>query len=84
MLTSVTNAIRSVVASLELDEVGKARAALALRLAEVLDSGQSLMATAAISKELRETLAELTGEGGHDERLDKLIAGLSAPIQHAS
>ena len=82
---SVTEAVAAFVASCEpLDELGRARAALALRLAEVLDSGQSLMATAAISRELRETLGQLAGEGRSvDDNFGSFIAGLSTAVRHS-
>jgi hypothetical protein len=80
---TVSDAVRGVVASLTLDELGEARAALALRLAAVLDSGQGVMATAAISKELRETLAELTATDGADDEFNAFLRELSAPMGDA-
>lgn len=80
---SVTDAVqRFVDAQGDLDELGQARAALALRLATVLDSGQGLMATAAISRELRETLADLAGEGNANDELGAFIADLSTAVRN--
>ena len=70
-----------------LDPVSKAHEALAasaLVLAAKLDSDAGL-ATAAVARELRATLAALT-DGGRDEGDDgfaALVAGLSAPVEHA-
>ena len=66
-------------AQLEADPVVDARAQLALVLADALDAGAG-MATAAISKELRATLSELSEQGGVHDELDVFLAGLSGPV----
>lgn len=67
-----------------LDPVGTARALAetAYVLARALDRGRPGMATAAIAKEFRATLAELT-EGSDDDALGaQLGAWLSTPVGH--
>ena len=69
-----------------LDEIGEARAALALNLAATLDAGAG-MAAAAVARELRATLTELAPteeDGGDDDPFDRLVADLSAPDSHTS
>lgn len=64
------------VETLDLDEHGLALAAIAVTLAQSLDAGAG-MAAAAISKELRATLAELRPAEEDD---GDVLPGLSAPI----
>ena len=69
-----------------LDEIGEARAALAVNLAATLDAGAG-MAAAAVARELRATLTELAPteeDGGDDDPFDRLVADLSAPDSHTS
>jgi hypothetical protein len=68
----------------EIDQATEPLAAVALKLAEVLDSGRALMAAAATSRELREVLSVLAGETTDDDKFDAWLAGLSAPLQHAT
>lgn len=73
----------------ELDELYEALGALAVTLAKQLDEGAG-MATAAVSKELRATLAQLTAkeiDGDIDEDIfgaDLGVAPLSAKVLHGS
>jgi hypothetical protein len=67
---------------LEADPVVDARAQLALTLADALDAGAG-MATAAISRELRATLAELSQGHGGDDAFDEFVAGLSSQVGDA-
>lgn len=69
----------------ELEGLSEAHSALgqvALTLARTLDDGAG-MATAAVAKELRATLRELTPRDGGDD-FARLMASLSAPIRDAS
>ncbi len=72
-------AVLATLGRLEADPVTDARAQLALTLADALDQGAG-MATAAISKELRATLSELSELGGVHDELDVFLAGLSGPV----
>jgi hypothetical protein len=67
----------------ELEDLGKADTALgkiAVNLAWSLDAGAG-MAAAAVAKELRETLKELTPKDGGDE-FSQLMASLSSPVRN--
>jgi hypothetical protein len=82
---SVTDAVSALIASQgDLSALQATQAAVALRLAAVLDNGQGVMAFAAISKELRECLADLTGSGDEHDEFADFLAGLSAPMGHAA
>jgi hypothetical protein len=73
---------KAVLATLErlgADPGSDALAQLALTLADELDAGAG-MATAAISRELRATLSELSESGGDGDELDVFLAGLSAQV----
>lgn len=74
-------AVRATLRQLEVSVVDDALGRLAVTLAKALDADAG-MATAAISRELRATLAELEGRygGTDDDELGKLIAELSAPM----
>lgn len=68
----------------ELEGLSEAHSALgrvALTLAATLDGGAG-MATAAVAKELRATLKELTPRDGGDD-FARLMASLSAPVRHS-
>ena len=57
-----------------------ALSAVAVVLAKALDEGAGL-ATAAVARELRATLAVLTSAGGgDDDGCEAIVAGLSAPV----
>jgi hypothetical protein len=82
-LGEVEAAVRAVVAELgELDGVQPALAAAAYMLARQLDSGAG-MATAAVARELRETLRALTEASDADDVASRLAAELSAPVGYA-
>ena len=73
-------AVRATLRQLEVSVTTDALARLAVTLAQTLD-GDAGMATAAVSRELRATLADLEGRGGDtDDSLASLIAELSAPM----
>lgn len=74
-------AVRSTLKQLEVDVTTDALARLAVTLAQTLD-GDAGMATAAVSRELRATLADLEGRhGGSDnDELTSFLAQLSAPV----
>lgn len=79
---ALTRAVRATLRQLEVSSTTDARAQLAISLAKKLDEDAG-MATAAIARELRATLADLEGrtDGGSD--FDKLMAQLSAPMGDA-
>jgi hypothetical protein len=64
----------------DLDGVQPSLARVAYTLARALDSGTKGMATAAISRELRETLAALTDSSDADEQMKRLLEQLSTPV----
>lgn len=69
----------------QLEALGEAHTALgqaALVLAKQLDEGAG-MATAAVARELRATMKELTPHDGGDD-FAKLMAALSSPVRDAS
>lgn len=73
-------AIRSHLKTLEVSVTNDARGRLAVTLAKALDNDAG-MATAAVSRELRATLAELEGRNsGNDDELSTFLAELSAPV----
>jgi hypothetical protein len=75
-------AVRATLKQLEVNPVTDARGRLALTLAQALD-GDAGMATAAVARELRATLAELEGRNdGNTDDLASLLAGLSTPVEH--
>lgn len=77
-------AVRATLKALEVSPVSDARARLAIVLAISLD-GDAGMATAAISRELRATLAELESrDDGDTDGFAQLIAELSAPMVDSS
>ncbi len=59
----------------------EALAAVAFKLAEVLDAGAG-MATAAVARELRATLTQLRDARPADDDVDDWIADVSASVQH--
>jgi len=65
-----------------LEATDTALGAIALTLARALDDGAG-MAAAAVSKELRATLKELTPRDGGDP-FAEFMASLSAPVRDAS
>ncbi len=64
----------------ELDEADSPLGAIALTLAQTLDEGAG-MAVAAVAKELRATLKELTPHDGGDD-FQKLMDELSTTVRH--
>ena len=89
-IADLGNSVRAAVAAdlsrltPRLDKPDAALMALALTLAETLDSGAG-MATAAVARELRATLAALTPEAKVDEDgFAALIEQLRAPVGDAS
>jgi hypothetical protein len=68
----------------EVSVAHRALVATALTLARKLDDGAG-MATAAVAKELRATLAEILREAGEDDGLDSFVNGLGlpAPMGHS-
>lgn len=65
-----------------LDTGGEAHAALALRLARLIDEGEPVMMTASWARELRATLVVLTKqEAPGDGDDDSWVAGLSASLR---
>ena len=77
-------AVRATLRQLEVHITVDALGRLAVTLAKALDADAG-MATAAISRELRATLAELEGRNGDtDDGLSRLLADLSAPVVDAS
>lgn len=76
-------AVRAHLKSLEVSDATDARGRLAITLAKALDNDAG-MATAAVSRELRATLAELEGRDGREsDELNKWLAQLSAPMGNA-
>lgn len=68
-----------------LDDVGEARAALAVRLGQALDEGAGPRDVPQLVKELRACLTDLAGEvRGDDDAIRQLVAGLSSPVQHTA
>lgn len=78
-------AVRATLRQLEVSVADDALGRLAVTLAKALDANAG-MATAAISRELRATLAELEGRygGTDDDELGTLLAELSAPMVDAT
>ena len=75
-------AVRATLKQLEVNPVTDARGRVALTLAEALDEGVG-MATAAVARELRATLAELEGRNsGNSDDLAAFLAELSTPVEH--
>lgn len=82
----VTKSVRALIRKLResddgLDEGGEARASLAVHLAKVLDGGDAKMATAAVGRELRACLDDLSprGERNGTDGLAEAIEGLGRP-----
>jgi hypothetical protein len=76
-------AVRSHLKALEVSDVDDARGRLAITLAKALDNDAG-MATAAVSRELRATLAELEGRDGREsDTLTNWLAELSSPMVNA-
>lgn len=75
----LTKAVRATLRQLEVSATTDARAQLAISLAKKLDEDAG-MATAAIARELRATLADLEGRTDGSSDFDTLIAQLSAPM----
>jgi hypothetical protein len=78
------NAVRSDIAALGLaSPTAASLAELAYTLARKLDAGAG-MATAAVAKELRETLTQMAEEAGADDSAALLaqLAGMPAPVRH--
>ena len=87
-MVGATEAVEALLATLELDAAGQARAAIALALASKLDeaqgadSGTIAMAISGIAKELRAVLdAILESQGDDDEFTDSLFAALGDPAK---
>jgi hypothetical protein len=78
-------AVRATLRQLEVSVSTDAIARLAVTLAKTLD-GDAGMATAAVSRELRATLADLEGRnvGTDDDGLSRLLAELSSPMVNPS
>lgn len=78
-------AVRATLKQLEVSVVSDALGRLAVTLAKTLDNDAG-MATAAVSRELRATLAELEGRHGAVESDDfsRLLAELSSPVVDTS
>lgn len=78
-------ALRATLKQLEVSVTSDARARLAVTLAQTLD-GDAGMATAAVSRELRATLAELEGRHGSDDtsEISRILAELSTPVVDTS
>lgn len=73
-------AVRTHLKALEVSDVDDARGRLAITLAKALDNDAG-MATAAVSRELRATLAELEGRDGREsDTLTSWLAELSSPL----
>ncbi len=66
----------------ELDEADSPLGAIALMLAQTLDAGAG-MATAAVAKELRATLKELTPRDGGDP-FAEFMASLSSEVRYSA
>jgi len=79
----VRAAIRQMRTNPGLDEVGEARAALAVRMAQALDDGADPREAPPLSKELRACLTDLAGEArGDDDDLRQLLSGLRPEVRH--
>lgn len=82
-MVNVHESVEKLLASLDLDEAGRARAAIALALASKLDeaslsdSGTIAMATAGIAKELRAVIDATLAAGNPG---DDFIADLFSPV----
>lgn len=76
-------AVRQTLKQLEVDVMSDALGRLAVTLAKALDADAG-MATAAISRELRATLAELEQRNGEPpDDLSRFLAQVSAPVVDA-
>lgn len=80
-VASVLGLLESLRREQPLDARDEALGQLALTLAGSLDSGAG-MATAAVSKELRATLADLLKDRHDGDDDSDWTAGLSAPVRH--
>lgn len=79
----VRAAIRQVRAKPGLDEVGEARAALAVRLAKELDGDAGPREAPQLVKELRACLTDLAGEVRRDDdALRSFLDGLRPEVRH--
>lgn len=80
----VRSAVRQMRANPGLDEVGEARAALAVRMAQALDDEAGPKDAPSLSKELRACLTDLAGEArGDDDDLRQLLSGLRPEVRHS-
>jgi hypothetical protein len=80
----VRAAIRQLRAKPGLDELGEARAALAVRMAKSLDDEAGPKEVPQLSKELRACLTDLAGEvRGDDDDLRQLLSGLRPEVRHS-
>lgn len=67
-----------------LDEVGEARAALAVQLARYLDGDAGPRDAPQLVKELRACLTDVAGEvRGDVDAIAQLVAGLSSPVRNS-
>jgi hypothetical protein len=88
VVRSVADATENFLATVELDELGEARAAIALTLATKLDAclkndaASVAMAVAGMSKELRECLAEIVD--ANDSSAEEFLQGVFAPLGNPS
>lgn len=69
----------------QLDTQGEALAAVAIRLADLLDAGEPVIMTGTWARELRSTLVALAPKGAAgDGDDDSWLVGLSASLRHAA
>ena len=83
----VTKRVRAAIRQLRvnpgLDEVGEARAALAVAMAKSLDWEAGPKEASQLSKELRACLTDLAGEvRSDDDALRQLLSGLRPEVRH--
>jgi hypothetical protein len=72
---TVTDAVRALVDSLEIDQAGQVRASAAFRIASTIDGGAPPYTLAGLSSELRSLVAELVTTPD-DEAAAEWLAGL--------
>lgn len=79
---NVTEAVKTMIAQLEAPDAAlRAKAALAVRLAEQLDFPEEGKGIAAVARELRMVLQELSAAGKSDStsRLDRVLGHMAQP-----
>ena len=80
---AVTAHIEALRRERQLDTQGEALAAIAMRLAELLDVGQPVVMTASWTKELRQTILAMAPKGTPDgDDADSWLDGLSAEVRN--